>query len=683
MNKKLKLALVLVFFVGIYGVTNAQDRLDPIKTQMDKGMYTEALTEINQHLAKNPNDSKAYSLLAELQMKLGKIDLACATYSMMESMKLCDEQVYFDYGLALKMGGKYDEAIKKFSKVSGKMKEAAQKQIQSCVFAKELLRTEDTKKVMNLDMNTPMSEFGAVLHDQVVVFNGAKSPFMTPQTAALLKENKSLYLCKTLQNATAAALFMEGNVNETKMEAFSITDHNKVAFCSTNDNGSTPLERMKGASIYLANYNGFGLSNISAFPYNENGVSNYSPCFSEDGMTLYFASDREGGFGGMDIYRSSFDGTKWTAPENLGEDVNTKGNEITPFYSSGMLWFASDGHEGMGGYDIFYAQNTSAGFLNVQYGGYGINSVSNDYFPYVKNLVMYFTSDRIEGKGKEDIYRAPITEHNYTVETYEAPMVSVVEPENAEEENEPAAYAINEAAVSSKGIENIDAMLTGARRVSIGEVISTKDKPRVYFIQLASMIASNSDVNKFKNLVKFGNIYKVKVNNATKVRLGYFLERSETDALLTKVRNEGFRDAFIVEQELSTSELELMLSQLDNKVTPTVNPTSPKANTVPKRDQKPLTDNFEYSKPLVNSPDREYKVRLGSFEDPIWFDSKKVKDLGRLEQWTKGAWTIFILGGFDNYDAADQARIQAINRGYADAEVVIDNGGIIERIKKN
>ena len=60
-----------------------------------------------------------------------------------------------------------------------------------------------------------------------------------------------------------------------------------------------------------------------------------------------------------------------------------------------------------------------------------------------------------------------------------------------------------------------------------------------------------------------------------------------------------------------------------------------------------------------------------------------MRDLGRLEQWTKGAWTIFILGGYSNYDDADQARIQAINRGYADAEVVIDNGGIIERIKKN
>ena len=683
MNKKLKLAVALVFIVGVLGTSIAQDRLEPIKTQMDKGMYTEALTEINSHLAKNPNDSKAYSLLAELQMKLGKIDLAIATYSMMESMKLCDDQIFFDYGLALKMGGKYDEAIKKFSKVSGKQKEAAQKQVQSCIFAKELLRTEDTKKVMNLDMNTPMSEFGAVLHEQVVVFNGAKSPFMTPQTAEILKDSRSLYLCKTLQNATASALFMEGKVNETRMEAFSITTHNKVAFCSTLENGNSPLERMKGSSIYLADYNGFGLNNTIAFPHNGEGISNYSPCFSEDGLTLYFSSDRAGGFGGMDIYRSTFDGNKWTSPENLGEDVNTKGDEITPFYASGMLWFASNGHEGMGGYDIFYAQNTSAGFLNVQYAGYGINSVSNDYFPYVKNLVMYFTSDRMEGKGKEDIYRAPITEHNYTVETYEAPLVSVIETEVAEEENEPAAYAINEASVSTKGIDNIDALLTGARRVSIGEVLSTKDKPRVYFIQLASMIADNSDVSKFKNLVKFGNIYKVKVNNATKVRLGYFLERSETDVLLAKVRGEGFKDAFIVEQELSTSELELMLSQLDNKVTPTVAPPSPKTNTVPKRDHAPVTNNFEYTKPLENSYNREYKVRLGSFEDPIWFDSKKVKDLGRLEQWTKGAWTIFILGGFENYNEAEQARIQALNRGYADAEVVIDNGGIIERIKKN
>ncbi|MBL0082738.1 MAG: PD40 domain-containing protein [Saprospiraceae bacterium] len=686
MNKQLRLVLALAFF-SILSLNNyAQDKLDPIKVQIDKGMYTEALTTLNQHLAKNPNDGKAYGLLADLQLKLGKIDLACATYSMMESMKLCDDQSFYDYGLALKMGGKYDEAIKKFGKVSGKLKEGAQKQIQSCVFAKELIRTEDTKKVMNLDMNSPSSEYGAVLYEQVVVFNGEKSPFMTPQTASLIKDNKGLYLCKTLHNGSSAALFMEGKVNETKMEAFSITQNNGVAFCTTQQVGGSPLERMSDAAIYLGTYNGFGLNNITAFAHNVSGISNYSPCLSEDGLTLYFASNREGGFVGMDLYKSTFDGTNWTAPENLGQDVNGKGNEITPFYASGILWFASESHGGLGGYDIFSSQNTSAGFIDVQHAGYGINSVSNDYFPHVKNLIMYFTSDRMGGKGREDIYRSPISEHTFTVEEMDAPLVSQIETETVEEESEPAAYALNEATLNYGKVENIDALLMGARRVSIGEVLASKDKPRVYFIQLASMIANNSDVNKFKTLVKFGNIYKVKVNNSTKVRLGYFLERSETDVLLQKVRSEGFKDAFIVEQELSTSDLELMLSQMDNKnatgnVSSTPKNNSTVHNNKPKNDA--VTGNFEYTKPLPEVTDREYKVRLGSFEDPIWFDSKKVRDLGRLEQWTKGAWTIFILGGYSNYDDADQARVQAINRGYADAEVVIDNGGIIERIKKN
>lgn len=684
MNKKLRLALLLALFTGFSLVASSQDKLSGIRNQIEKGKYTEALTDINQHLAKNPSDAKAYAMLAELQMKLGKIDLSCATYSMMESMKMCDDQTYYDYGLSLKMAAKYDEAIKKFSKVSGKLKEAAQKQIQSCTFAKELIRTEDTKKVMNLDMNSPASEFGAILYGQVVVFNSEKLPFMTPETAEIIKDNadKSVYLCKTLQNGTAAALFMEGKANDNKMEAFSVSGQNKITFCSTADTEGSPLARIKGSSIYLADYNGFGLNNTEPFAFNAPEVSNYSPCFSEDGTTIYFASDRAGGMGGMDLYSTTFDGTTWSEPINLGDEVNTAGNEITPFYASGVLWFASDSKEGLGGYDIYSAQNTGAGFLNVQHVGYGINSIANDYFPFVKNLVMYFTSDRIEGKGKEDIYRAPLSEHNYTIELYEAPMVSQMIPEMSEEENEPAAYALNDETQSRKSVENIDALLTGARRVSMSEVLSAQVNQKVYFIQLASMIANSSDVNIYKRLVKYGNIYKVKANNATKVRLGYFLQRTEAETLLTKIRSEGFKDAFIVEQELVTADLELMLSKVDAKSNNAVVEDKPQSGNTGKPGNQKM-DNFEYTKPLPPSAEREYKVRLGSFEDPIWFDSKKVKDLGRLEQWTKGAWTIFILGGFENFEAADQARIQAINRGYTDAEVVIDNGGIIERIKKN
>jgi hypothetical protein len=148
---------------------------------------------------------------------------------------------------------------------------------------------------------------------------------------------------------------------------------------------------------------------------------------------------------------------------------------------------------------------------------------------------------------------------------------------------------------------------------------------------------------------------------------------------LAKVKNSGFKDAFIVAEDLNSANLELLLSNTtDNSKTTTSDYSIPSVE-----NNKTSTSNFEYSKPLPKHGDIEYKVRLGSYEDPIWFDIKKVRDLGRVEQWTKGNWTIFILGGYTDMAAAEQARIQAVNRGYVDAEVVIDNGGIIERIKQN
>ena len=78
-----------------------------------------------------------------------------------------------------------------------------------------------------------------------------------------------------------------------------------------------------------------------------------------------------------------------------------------------------------------------------------------------------------------------------------------------------------------------------------------------------------------------------------------------------------------------------------------------------------------------------YKIRLASYEDPIWFDIDKAKKLGKIEQWTKGDWTIFILGGYNTYQAAEEARVKAVNKGFADAEIVIDNNGILERLTQN
>jgi len=131
------------------------------------------------------------------------------------------------------------------------------------------------------------------------------------------------------------------------------------------------------------------------------------PALSPDGRRLYFASDREGGYGGMDIWVSKFENGVWGAPENAGAQINTAGNEVFPYvYEDGTLYFASDGWGGLGGLDIFYSNNENGTYGRAVNLGAPFNSNKDD-FGYVLHPLGtegYFTSARSGGSGKDDIY---------------------------------------------------------------------------------------------------------------------------------------------------------------------------------------------------------------------------------------------------------------------------------------
>ncbi|HEY9259020.1 OmpA family protein [Chitinophaga sp.] len=146
------------------------------------------------------------------------------------------------------------------------------------------------------------------------------------------------------------------------------------------------------------------------FPYNdifENSLGD--PFISPDGQTLYFTSDAPtGGFGGTDIYYSKrVNDTGWTKPVNMGHDINTSGNERTPLLDSkGNFYFASDGHAGMGGLDIYKATQTADGTWQVKNAGVPINSPQDDFSPFFQRGYRgYFASNRLTGEGSDDIYQ--------------------------------------------------------------------------------------------------------------------------------------------------------------------------------------------------------------------------------------------------------------------------------------
>lgn len=139
--------------------------------------------------------------------------------------------------------------------------------------------------------------------------------------------------------------------------------------------------------------------------------------FSRDGRTIYFASNRPGGQGGMDIYSSVKDENgNWQKPKNLGDVINTEYDELGPFFHADdkTLFFSSKGHKTIGGFDFFSSEKTENGWTKPKNLGYPINSLLDDiyYTPTVDGKRAYFASARPGGRGKLDLYVMKIEDLN-------------------------------------------------------------------------------------------------------------------------------------------------------------------------------------------------------------------------------------------------------------------------------
>ena len=166
---------------------------------------------------------------------------------------------------------------------------------------------------------------------------------------------------------------------------------------------------------------------------------------SKDGKTLYFTSNRRGGFGQMDIYKSIIDEEgEWDNPKNLGSVVNSVLNEDTPFITEDgkSLFFSSQGHSSMGGYDIYISSIDDEGIWTVPVNlGYPISTTDDDlfYYPWKNGQVAYLALLEPDGYGKEDIYKInttteEITEEIITEKIDEEVKDIIIEKEAVEEE---------------------------------------------------------------------------------------------------------------------------------------------------------------------------------------------------------------------------------------------------------
>ena len=161
-------------------------------------------------------------------------------------------------------------------------------------------------------------------------------------------------------------------------------------------------------NIYSANFKDGNLSRVRNLPFNNDEYSVMHPSLSRDETRLYFSSNMPGGFGGFDIYYVNIDRNgRYSKPVNMGQSINTEGNEVFPFsYREDVLFFASNAHPGLGGLDIYMTVRLDTELQEVVNLGTPFNSSKDDFSFYIDSKFKFgfISSNRPGGKGEDDIY---------------------------------------------------------------------------------------------------------------------------------------------------------------------------------------------------------------------------------------------------------------------------------------
>lgn len=227
-----------------------------------------------------------------------------------------------------------------------------------------------------------------------------------PTTTANTAEEEDFYTSQRSAEGWSKAMRMSEPVNSNDNEgAQCVSQDGRVMFftaCGRSDGGGR-------CDIYMCTNKGDKWSRPRNLGPDVNSPAWESqPSFSIDGKTLYFSSDRKGGYGGKDIWKTVFMNGHWTAPENLGPTINTPGNESSPYihYDDKTLYFSSDGHVGMGGLDLFLSHCTDTGWETPTNLGYPINTSGDESGLIVaaNGFSAIYASEREGGFGGQDLY---------------------------------------------------------------------------------------------------------------------------------------------------------------------------------------------------------------------------------------------------------------------------------------
>lgn len=380
--------------------------------------YSSSLQHYQNALDVNQSNFDATFEMGMLNYRVfNNLELGLSQYEKALAMMPVDTvfELYYELGKAYHDFEKYDNAInhyelfKKGIKDNEDLVNQVNAKIAQCTFAKTSNFVHWDGKFVNYGpaINTEKSEYCALLplKDSFLLFTRRELDSVTYQKKTVDFEN--IYFSKEknktyLPSEKSSEWFSFDSLNK------SIKGHNSVASVSLTGDSMIVYKENK---LWLSIFNEGAWSNPILFSKNINLAKHQRHgCFSPDGKSIYYSSNSKKGTGGYDLYYSVFDATgNWSTPKNLGNLINTKGDEDSPFITKDgkRLYFSSTGLLGFGGYDIFYCDWQDTSWSAPINAGKPFNTPYDDIYFTIANdekETAYLSSSRKGGAGKMDLY---------------------------------------------------------------------------------------------------------------------------------------------------------------------------------------------------------------------------------------------------------------------------------------
>ena len=379
--------------------------------RFSRGEYEAAIPLYKADVAKGKNIALSNYRLGESYRLSNRAEEAESYYKAAIAGGIKNADVGYNYAQALRASGKFEEAAAQFSRyaetgANRTLAARAEAEAKNAQASTAVLAMRTNSEILPLDqLNTPAAEFGAtrIPDTKELVFASGREGKIYPGNGEGFND---LYAVKfdddqKLTGGTIRKLDPIINSADKHEASATYSPDGKMMVFARSNNGSK--KGYLSVDLWISYYRAGAWTEPEILRgVNSSTADEFSPVFSPDGQTLYFASTRKGGLGGSDLYKATMESPgRFASPENLGDQVNTVGNENFPAISpDGILYFSSDGHPGLGKLDIFKLEKGKV--MNL---GSPINSAGDDFAPFFTDKrTGVLSSNRAGGKGSDDLY---------------------------------------------------------------------------------------------------------------------------------------------------------------------------------------------------------------------------------------------------------------------------------------